>query len=43
MIREKASLAADIVGSGEEWLGGFDTKQLRELVSLGPDSTDPQD
>ena len=34
MIREKASLAADIIGSGEEWLGGLELKQLRSLVSL---------
>ncbi len=34
MIREKARLAEDIVGSGEEWLGGLDVSQLRELVAL---------
>ena len=34
MIRDKARLAADIVGSGEDWLGGLDVGQLRELVSL---------
>jgi SNF2 family DNA or RNA helicase len=34
MIQEKASLAADIVGSGEEWLGGLELSQLRDLVSL---------
>ncbi len=34
MIREKARLAEDIVGSGEEWLGGLDPGQLRELVAL---------
>ncbi len=34
MIREKARLAEDIVGSGEEWLGGLDPGQLRDLVAL---------
>ena len=34
MIREKSRLAEDIVGSGEEWLGGLDMSQLKELVSL---------
>jgi SNF2 family DNA or RNA helicase len=34
MIREKSVLAEEIVGSGEEWLGGFDVKQLRDLVAL---------
>ncbi|MEB3348784.1 MAG: DEAD/DEAH box helicase [Cyanobacteriota bacterium] len=34
MITEKAKLADDIVGSGEEWLGGLDVGQLRELVAL---------
>ncbi len=34
MIEEKSRLAADIVGSGEEWLGGLDVGQLRELVAL---------
>jgi SNF2 family DNA or RNA helicase len=34
MIEEKSKLAADIVGSGEEWLGGFDVGQLRDLVAL---------
>ena len=34
MIREKSRLAEEIVGSGEEWLGGFDMGQLRELVAL---------
>jgi hypothetical protein len=27
-------LADAIFGSGEEWLGGFDVKQLRDLVAL---------
>jgi hypothetical protein len=34
MIREKSVLAEEIVGSGEEWLWGFDVKQLRDLVAL---------
>ena len=34
MIQEKSKLAEDIVGSGEEWLGGLEMGQLRELVSL---------
>jgi hypothetical protein len=34
MIREKASLAADIIGSGEEWLGSLELTQLRSLVAL---------
>jgi SNF2 family DNA or RNA helicase len=34
MIREKARLAEDIIGSGEEWLGGLDPGKLRDLVAL---------
>ena len=34
MIREKSKLAADIVGSGEDWLGGMDISQLKDLVTL---------
>jgi len=34
MIQEKSKLASDIVGSGEEWLGGLDVSQLKELVAL---------
>jgi SNF2 family DNA or RNA helicase len=34
MIQEKSKLAADIVGSGEDWLGGLDIGQLRDLVAL---------
>ncbi|HJN35300.1 MAG TPA: DEAD/DEAH box helicase, partial [Prochlorococcaceae cyanobacterium Fu_MAG_50] len=34
MIKEKSKLAEDIVGSGEDWLGGMGVSQLRELVSL---------
>jgi len=39
MIREKSRLAEDIVGSGEEWLGGLDMSQLKELVSLENNET----
>ncbi|MEB3334915.1 MAG: DEAD/DEAH box helicase [Cyanobacteriota bacterium] len=34
MISEKSKLAADIIGSGEDWLGGLDVSQLKELVAL---------
>ncbi len=34
MIQEKSRLAADIVGSGEDWLGGLDMGQLKDLVAL---------
>ena len=34
MIKEKSKLAAEIVGSGEYWLGGFDVGQLKDLVAL---------
>ena len=34
MITEKSRLSEDIVGSGEEWLGGLEAGQLRDLVSL---------
>lgn len=34
MIREKSRLAEEIVGSGEEWLGGMDVGQLKDLVKL---------
>ena len=34
MIREKSRLAEDIIGSGEDWLGGLEMGKLRELVAL---------
>ncbi|SBO43808.1 DEAD/DEAH box helicase [Cyanobium sp. NIES-981] len=34
MIREKSKLAEEIVGSGEDWLGGLDVGQLKDLVAL---------
>jgi len=37
MIQEKSKLAADIVGSGEDWLGGLDVGQLKDLVALSSD------
>ncbi len=37
MINEKSRLAEDIVGSGEEWLGGLEVGQLRDLVALESD------
>ncbi len=37
MIQEKSKLASEIVGSGEEWLGGLDVGQLKDLVALTED------
>ena len=34
MIRQKSRLAEDIIGSGENWLGGLGIDQLRDLLSL---------
>ncbi len=34
MIKEKSRLAEDIIGSGEDWLGGLEVNQLRQLVAL---------
>jgi SNF2 family DNA or RNA helicase len=34
MIREKSKLAEEIVGSGEDWLGGLNLGQLKDLVAL---------
>ncbi|MFM7634167.1 MAG: DEAD/DEAH box helicase [Cyanobacteriota bacterium] len=34
MIREKSKLADEIIGSGEDWLGGLELGQLRDLVAL---------
>jgi SNF2 family DNA or RNA helicase len=34
MIQEKSKLAEEIVGSGEDWLGGLDVRQLKDLVTL---------
>ena len=34
MIREKSRLAEDIIGSGEDWLGGLEMGKLRQLVAL---------
>jgi hypothetical protein len=38
MIKEKSKLAEEIVGSGEEWLGGMDIGQLKELVTLSDEA-----
>jgi SNF2 family DNA or RNA helicase len=37
MIREKSKLAEEIVGSGEDWLGGLDVGKLKDLVALSED------
>jgi SNF2 family DNA or RNA helicase len=34
MIREKARMAEDVIGSGEDWLGSLGGDQLRNLVAL---------
>jgi SNF2 family DNA or RNA helicase len=34
MITEKSQLAEEIVGSGEDWLGGLEVSQLLDLVAL---------
>jgi len=34
MIQEKSKMAEDIVGSGEDWLGGLEVAKLRQLVAL---------
>jgi len=38
MIEEKKALAEQIVGTGENWLAGLSTAQLREVVALSPDA-----
>jgi len=38
MIEEKKSLAEQIVGTGENWLAGLSTAQLREVVALTEDA-----
>jgi superfamily II DNA or RNA helicase len=38
MIEEKKALAEQIVGTGESWLAGLSTQQLREVVTLSPDA-----
>jgi SNF2 family DNA or RNA helicase len=38
MIEEKKALAEQIVGTGESWLAGLSTEQLREVVTLSPDA-----
>jgi non-specific serine/threonine protein kinase len=36
MIRDKRGLAARIVGSGEGWITGLSTSELRDLFTLEP-------
>ncbi|MFF5206974.1 DEAD/DEAH box helicase [Streptosporangium sp. NPDC000396] len=36
MIERKKSLAESVVGTGEDWIAGLSTEQLRELFRLGP-------
>jgi SNF2 family DNA or RNA helicase len=38
MIEEKKALAEQIVGTGENWLAGLSTTQLREIVTLSEDA-----
>src|SRR5215472_13868639 len=38
MIEEKKALAEQIVGTGENWLAGLSTAQLREVVALSEDA-----
>jgi superfamily II DNA or RNA helicase len=38
MIEEKKALAEQIVGTGENWLAGLSTAQLRDVVALSPDA-----
>ena len=38
MIEEKNALAEQIVGTGENWLAGLSTAQLREVVALSADA-----
>jgi len=38
MIEEKKALAEQIVGTGENWLAGLSTAQLREVVALSADA-----
>jgi non-specific serine/threonine protein kinase len=36
LLAEKSAMAAQIVGSGEEWLTGLSTRELREYLNLSP-------
>jgi SNF2 family DNA or RNA helicase len=38
MIESKKSLAASIIGTGESWLGGLSTADLRDVVTLSSDA-----
>ncbi|GLU48174.1 DEAD/DEAH box helicase [Nocardiopsis ansamitocini] len=41
MIERKKALAQSVVGTGEEWLTGLSTAQLREVVRLSPEAVTP--
>jgi len=34
MIREKARMAEDVIGGGEDWLAGLAIDDIKDLVSL---------
>src|SRR5690606_8865492 len=38
MIERKKALAQSVVGTGEEWLTGLSTEELREVVRLAPEA-----
>ncbi|MEV7968582.1 SNF2-related protein [Sphaerisporangium sp. NPDC088356] len=38
MIERKKALAESVVGTGEDWITGLSTEQLRELFHLGPEA-----
>ncbi|MEU8271811.1 DEAD/DEAH box helicase, partial [Sphaerisporangium sp. NPDC049002] len=38
MIERKKALAESVVGTGEDWITGLSTEQLRELFRLGPEA-----
>lgn len=38
MIEQKTELASNIIGSGERWLTELSTEQLRDILTLRPDS-----
>jgi SNF2 family DNA or RNA helicase len=38
MIESKKALASQIVGTGESWLGGLSTAELRDVVTLSSDA-----
>jgi SNF2 family DNA or RNA helicase len=38
LLSEKQALADQIVGSGDEWLTGLSTEQLRDYLSLSKEA-----